>query len=168
MPEEQHSVMKPLVNPLDQSVYLKASRYAVRVLDEMSRRSQLLKQEGEVAKFDRDEIIPYLGERLGKGGFNNVYELEKINLITENDPTQIQRNHLALTKPKLAVKFLSDEALASPEEFCNGAADLLMEGMSVTSRFDLSLNVFLSISHGFSVFFLVVLITLLRPLPSFE
>jgi len=64
---------------------------------------------------------------LGKGGFNSVYELEKIQLIKENEPTQVQRNHVIATKPKLAVKFLSDEALSCPEEFCNGAADLLME-----------------------------------------
>ena len=133
MTDTEHRVMKPLVQPLDQSVYQKASRYAVRVLEEMSKRSTLLKQEGEVARFDRDEILPYLGEMLGKGGFNSVYELERINLTKENDATQAQRDHIISKKPKLAVKFLSDEALASPEEFCNGAADLLMEAKYLTA-----------------------------------
>ncbi len=122
---------------MDPAVCQKASRYAVRVFEEMSKRSKLLRNNNHVAQFDRDEILPYLGEKLGTGGFNVVFELEKIVL---DDPSEeeeednnreekrAKRKQVAYDiKTKLAVKFLSDEALESQEEFCNGAADLLME-----------------------------------------
>jgi serine/threonine protein kinase len=137
--------LKPLM--LDPAECQKAARYAVRVHEEMSKRSQLLRQEAAevVAQFDRDEIFPYLGELLGKGGFNNVYELERVKLSRDpsscdtknnnhnNPAAQEQREMVAYSKCKLAVKFLSDEAMASPEEFCNGAADLLMEAKYLTA-----------------------------------
>jgi hypothetical protein len=140
-----HEVMKPFKEPVDTMVLQKASRYAVRVLEEMSKRSTLLRPSStstkcEVAKFDRDEVIPYLGELLGKGGFNNVYELEKIVLNRSNTPNfsdstnsnDLLRKTVVLTKPKLAVK-LSDEAMMNPEDACNGSADLLMESKYLTA-----------------------------------
>jgi serine/threonine protein kinase len=39
----------------------------------------------------------------------------------------------AFCAKKLAVKFLSDDAMMVPEEFCNGAADLLMEAKYLTA-----------------------------------
>jgi serine/threonine protein kinase len=157
-PEEQR--LKPLKHPLDPEVCQKAARYALRVCEEMSKRSQLLREEDadeiNVALFERDEILPYLGELLGKGGFNNVYELEKIQLLTASGnngttsggsgaassgsaaskPGQaMQRNRVVngSHEKKLAVKFLSDDSMYSPEEFCNGAADLLMEAKYLTA-----------------------------------
>lgn len=62
-----------------------------------------------------------------------MYELEKIVLHDDGDEEystdeQARRKQVAYDiKSKFAVKFLSDEALESQEEFCNGAADLLME-----------------------------------------
>jgi len=128
-----HKVLLPLKNPLDAAVHQKAARYAVRVLDEMSKRSQLLKKEHPVAQFDRQEIIPYLGDVLGKGGFNSVYELKKIELTGAATPERSATQTLAMNPKALAVKFLSDEALTSAEEFCNGAADLLMEAKYLTA-----------------------------------
>jgi serine/threonine protein kinase len=126
--------LKPLEKPLDSAVMQKAARYAVRVFEEMSKRSTLLKEEeGEIAVFDREEVMPYLGELLGRGGFNNVYELERVKLLREDDDTELLRNHIVITKPKLAVKFLSDDALYSPEDACNGSADLLMEAKYLTA-----------------------------------
>ena len=164
---------------LDPAICQKAARYAVRVHDEMSKRSQLLRQEQNndltttttttgggdattttaatatattntvIPTFEPEEILPHLGELLGKGGFNSVYELERITLIDDNDDdndnidsinnnsnlTQQQQRRLQLQQeqPKLAVKFLSDEALGNPEDFCNGAADLLMEAKYLTA-----------------------------------
>jgi serine/threonine protein kinase len=114
---------------IDPKVCQKAARYAVHVYEEMSKRSKLLNNEDPhtVALFHKDEVIPYIGELLGKGGFNNVYELEQIKLTHECSYTQLQRQQLVSRKPNLAVKFLSDEALADPEDACNGSADLLME-----------------------------------------
>lgn len=128
----------PLKQPLDPIVCQKAAKYAVRVFDEMSKRSTLLKQsphqkDSLVALFDSEEVLPYLGELLGKGGFNSVYELERVKLHKVCSETQIQRNQILIAKPKLAVKFLSDEALLSPENACNGSADLLMEAKYLTA-----------------------------------
>jgi Protein kinase domain len=126
--------LKPLKQPLDPAVCQKAARYAVRVFEEMSKRSTLLKQqEGAVAWFDSDEIMPYLGELLGKGGFNVVYEIEKVKLLRDCPETQTKRNQVIITKPKLAIKFLSDEVLLSPEDACNGSADLFMEAKYLTA-----------------------------------
>lgn len=125
--------LKPLKRPLDPVVCQKAARYAVRVYEEMSKRSTILKEQGAVAWFDSDEVLPYLGDLLGKGGFNSVYELDLIKLTRECPTTQIQRNHIISSKPKLAVKFLSDEVLQSPEDACNGSADLLMEAKYLTA-----------------------------------
>ncbi|KAL7578287.1 hypothetical protein ACA910_012700 [Epithemia clementina (nom. ined.)] len=136
---EEHK-LKPLKQPLDPEVCQKAARYAVRVCEEMSKRSQLLVEEDpdeiNVALFERDEILPYLGEMLGKGGFNSVYELETIQLNTSGrqPPGQaMQRNRVVNGGHKLAVKFLSDDSMYNPEDFCNGAADLLMEAKYLTA-----------------------------------
>jgi serine/threonine protein kinase len=160
--------LKPLKHPLDPEVCQKAARYAVRVCEEMSKRSKLLNvvetdadadtaddETGgggggghislhQVAAFERDEILPCLGDLLGKGGFNSVYELERIDLIADSSSTsnsnskasQQQQQHrlrVANSHQKLAVKFLSDDAMYSSEEFCNGAADLLMEAKYLTA-----------------------------------
>jgi hypothetical protein len=154
---EEHSksnshALKPLKHPLDPEICQKAARYAVRVCEEMSKRSTLLREEDpdeiNVALFEREEILPYLGECLGRGGFNNVYELERIELVnpTSNSASssggsgvgmppgqKLQRHRVVSLKEKLAVKFLSDDAMYSPEEFCNGAADLLMEAKYLTA-----------------------------------
>uniref|UniRef100_A0A7S3L6M1 Protein kinase domain-containing protein n=1 Tax=Amphora coffeiformis TaxID=265554 RepID=A0A7S3L6M1_9STRA len=136
-PEENK--LKPLKHPLDPEICQKAARYAVRVCEEMSKRSTLLREEDpdelNVALFERDEILPYLGECLGKGGFNNVYELERIELSDAKLPPgqSLQRHRVLNLREKLAVKFLSDDAMYSPEEFCNGAADLLMEAKYLTA-----------------------------------
>lgn len=127
------SRLKPLKQPLDPAVCRKAERYAVRVCAEMSKRSTILKEQETVALFDSDEILPYLGELLGKGGFNNVYELEKIELVKECPSTEIQRKHIVNTKPKLAIKFLADRVLLSSKDACNGSADLLMEAKYLTA-----------------------------------
>lgn len=131
---------------MDAAVCQKASRYAVRVFEEMSKRSKLLRNNNnnnKVAQFHREEILPNLGDLLGKGGFNVVYELDKIVLHDENNTTDEQQHHVQhcktrqqvayYAKSKLAVKFLSDEALESHEEFCNGAADLFMEAKYLTA-----------------------------------
>lgn len=138
--------LKPLKHALDPEVCQKAARYAVRVCEEMSKRSKLLNvapddETGglhQVAVFERDEILPCLGDLLGKGGFNSVYELERIDLMADTTSTsskssQQHRIRVANSHQKLAVKFLSDDAMYSSEEFCNGAADLLMEAKYLTA-----------------------------------
>jgi serine/threonine protein kinase len=160
----------------------KAARYAVRVYDEMSKRSLLLANQNQnqqqpnysdesetnntsalsppqtVPLFDRDDILPRLGELLGKGGFNSVYELRtttstsattgvtslpspSLSPSSTASPTLAPLVDVRTGMPvptsfcakKLAVKFLSDDAMMVPEEFCNGAADLLMEAKYLTA-----------------------------------
>jgi serine/threonine protein kinase len=138
--------LKPLKHPLDPEVCQKAARYAIRVCEEMSKRSKILNVDPDdetgglhqVAAFERDEILPCLGDLLGKGGFNSVYELERIDLIADtsnskSSQSQQHRLRVANSHQKLAVKFLSDDAMYSSEEFCNGAADLLMEAKYLTA-----------------------------------
>mmetsp|Transcript_19615 Transcript_19615/g.40373 ORF Transcript_19615/g.40373 Transcript_19615/m.40373 type:complete len:387 (-) Transcript_19615:185-1345(-) len=120
--------------PLDLDVCQKASRYATRVCQEMTKRSSLIKdlKKDCVPYFERDEIMPYLGDKLGKGGFNSVYELEKIELDESSPVSDDQRQQRFFVKNNidqklLAVKFLNESAMANSNEFCNGAADLLLE-----------------------------------------
>lgn len=120
--------LKPLKQPLDPAVCQKAARYATRVYEEMSKRSTLLAEECDIAKFEREEVFPHLGELLGKGGFNCVYELKNSTLRDVRTG-----KNLSFDRDKLAVKFLSDDAMMIAEEFCNGAADLLMEAKYLTA-----------------------------------
>jgi len=118
---------------LDLDVCQKASRYATRVCQEMTKRSSLIRdlEVDCVPAFERDEIIPFLGDKLGKGGFNTVYELEKIDLDEHSPCNEAQRQQRVLVvrnvSKKLAVKFLNESAMGNSNEFCNGAADLLLE-----------------------------------------
>mmetsp|Transcript_205 Transcript_205/g.345 ORF Transcript_205/g.345 Transcript_205/m.345 type:complete len:388 (-) Transcript_205:474-1637(-) len=120
--------------PLDLDVCQKASRYATRVCQEMTKRSSLIKdlKVDCVPYFERDEIMPYLGDKLGKGGFNSVYELEKIELdeaapVSSDEQRKMRINVAHNLGRKLAVKFLNEGAMGNSNEFCNGAADLLLE-----------------------------------------
>lgn len=119
--------------PLDLDVCQKASRYATRVCQEMTKRSSLIKdlKVDCIPYFERDEVMPYLGEKLGKGGFNSVWELEKLELdetASCSEEQRSQRSTVALrVERKLAVKFLNESAMGNSNEFCNGAADLLLE-----------------------------------------
>jgi serine/threonine protein kinase len=124
---------------MDLDVCQKASRYATRVCQEMTKRSSLIKdlKVDCVPYFERDEIMPHLGDKLGKGGFNNVYELDKIELDESAPATEEQRHHRANVAHnlgrKLAVKFLNESAMSNSNEFCNGAADLLLEAKYLSS-----------------------------------
>lgn len=148
-------VDKPMKHPLDPQVCQKAARYAVRVYEEMSRRSTLLRKvgtdddshdpgddttcrtersyqsigNGVIAQFHRDDVMPHLGEMLGRGGFNSVYSL-KSNVVLVDAHTG---RRVVNARNELAVKFLSDDAMAIAEEFCNGAADLYMEAKYLTA-----------------------------------
>jgi len=89
-----------------------------------TKRSSLIKdlKKDCVPYFERDEIIPFLGDKLGKGGFNSVYELEKIEL-DESSPVSDDQRQQRLTILKnidrklLAVKFLNESAMANSNEF---------------------------------------------------
>lgn len=127
---EFNKSLKPLQHALDPLICQKASRYAIRVYEEMSKRSTLLNEHDKVPEIERSETLPFIGELLGRGGFNSVYELNVPKDLSSLTPDSSLHSLFANSRQsnqQLAIKFLSDAAMAAPEEFCNGAADLLME-----------------------------------------
>eukprot|EP00548_Thalassiothrix_antarctica_P006020 CAMPEP_0194131046 /NCGR_PEP_ID=MMETSP0152-20130528/1893_1 /TAXON_ID=1049557 /ORGANISM="Thalassiothrix antarctica, Strain L6-D1" /LENGTH=161 /DNA_ID=CAMNT_0038825699 /DNA_START=30 /DNA_END=515 /DNA_ORIENTATION=+ len=113
--------------------FQEASKYAIRVSKEISNYSKLVNNLEGIPLLQRDEVI--LGDLLGSGGFNNVYEVYAIELI-EGGPNaskistpaqKASRQSLAKRGGGLAVKFLNESCKKSSEDYCNVAADLLLE-----------------------------------------
>jgi serine/threonine protein kinase len=116
-----------------------ASKYAIRVSKEISSYSKLADNRDGIPLLERDEVV--LGDLLGSGGFNNVYEVHAIELLTPESGGTAQYTHLTSTPTQamsrrmlakrrdgeLAVKFLNESCKTSAEEYGNGAADLLLE-----------------------------------------
>ena len=99
-----------------------------------------------VAPFDRREILPFIGDLLGKGGFNSVFEIERIQIrdISESDDdddddvsadeqVKHKKEMIQQNITKMAIKFLSQDAYNSIEDACNGSADLYMEAQYLTA-----------------------------------
>ena len=137
----------------------RASKYAIRVCNEMTAYSKLVDNTEGIPLLEREEVI--LGDLLGSGGFNHVFEVFSIELNTQqpqsnspqsssNSPQsqtssttssttspynerlstpqqRMARQMLAKRDKPLAVKFLNDECMRNSEDYCNGAADLLLE-----------------------------------------
>jgi hypothetical protein len=129
-----------------------ASKYAIQVGKEISSYSKLADNRDEIPLLEREEVV--LGDLLGTGGFNNVYEVHAIELLDdESDNSQNQTSggqqkskqkpHSELTSTpsqisarralaklgggSLAVKFLNESCKVSSQEYANGAADLVLE-----------------------------------------
>lgn len=66
----------------------KAWKAASRSAKHMSKHSRIVNPSLEkcIPRFEREEVI--LGDFLGSGGFNDVYEVEKIKLITNLDEAE--------------------------------------------------------------------------------
>jgi len=125
----------------------RARKSASRAAKHMSKHSNIVKPDLErlVPRFDESEII--LGKLLGSGGFNNVFELERIELLL--DP--LSSNHHKKISSKLqthvrrdaakkyqetsnfAIKFLSKATIEDRDRFCTGAADLVVEAKFLAS-----------------------------------
>lgn len=110
-----------------------ATNYAIRVCNEISSYSKLADNRDGIPLLQRDEVV--LGDLLGSGGFNDVYEVHAIELV-EGGPDvdkvstpaqQASRKLLVKRDSELAVKFLNESCKKSSEDYCNGAADLLLE-----------------------------------------
>jgi serine/threonine protein kinase len=129
----------------------KAWKSASRAAKHMSKHSRIVnpRLEKHIPRFDEHEIV--VGKLLGSGGFNNVYELDAIDLI--DDPhrseharkissglQQEHRSHVAKhcyreasESSRYAIKFLSKETIQDPDRFCTGAADLVVEAKFLAS-----------------------------------
>ena len=95
-----------------------------------------------IPRFERAEVI--LGDMLGSGGFNDVYEVKRIDLVPDltrapnakKIASPLQQEHRAFVSKncfressqnsRYAVKFLSVETIEDPNRFCTGAADLVV------------------------------------------
>lgn len=95
-----------------------------------------------IPRFEREEVV--LGDVLGSGGFNDVYEVKQISLVEDLAKTKhakkisspLQNEHRAFVAKhvyressqncRYAVKFLSVETIEDPNRFCTGAADLVV------------------------------------------
>lgn len=124
----------------------KALKAAMRVERHMSKHSRISTAEAElfIPRFEPSELI--LGELLGTGGFNNVYEVSRIQLdqdsaesehakdIMESGPQQELRRQAACYQDhRFAVKFLNKKSLVDPDRYCIGAADLVLEAKFLAS-----------------------------------
>jgi serine/threonine protein kinase len=120
--------------PLTMADFEEACKYAIRVSDEISSYSKLADNREDIPLLERDEVV--LGDLLGSGGFNNVYEVHAVELIEGGPHMKVTSTPSQMTLRKiiekrgngeLAVKFLNESCKLSSEDYCNGAADLLLE-----------------------------------------
>lgn len=122
----------------------RAWKTASRAAKHMSKYSKIVNPAMEkcIPRFERNEVI--LGEMLGSGGFNDVWEIKQIDLIEDLSMAEhakkisspLQSEHRAFVAKhvirestnqcRYAVKFLSVETIEDPHRFPTGAADLVM------------------------------------------
>ena len=122
----------------------RAWKTASRAAKHMSKHSKIVNPSMEkcIPRFERDEVI--LGEMLGSGGFNDVYEVERIDLVEDLSQapnakkisSPLQQEHRAFVAKhvfressqncRYGIKFLSVETIEDPSRFCTGAADLVV------------------------------------------
>eukprot|EP00545_Synedropsis_sp_CCMP1620_P002855 CAMPEP_0119015874 /NCGR_PEP_ID=MMETSP1176-20130426/11699_1 /TAXON_ID=265551 /ORGANISM="Synedropsis recta cf, Strain CCMP1620" /LENGTH=482 /DNA_ID=CAMNT_0006969199 /DNA_START=69 /DNA_END=1517 /DNA_ORIENTATION=+ len=129
----------------------RAWKSASRAAKHMSKHSRIVnpKLEKMIPRFEEREVV--VGKLLGSGGFNNVYELDAVDLIA--DPltaeharkisSELQAEHRhhvskhcfreASNSSRYAIKFLSKDTTHDPDRFCTGAADLVVEAKFLAS-----------------------------------
>ena len=127
----------------------RAWKTASRAAKHMSKHSKIVNPQMEkcIPRFEREEVL--LGEMLGSGGFNDVYEVRRIDLISNLSHAEnakkisspLQSEHRAFVAKhvvressqncRYAIKFLSMETIEDPNRFCTGAADLVVVSYSL-------------------------------------
>ena len=129
----------------------KAWKSASRAAKHMSKHSRIVNPSLEkcIPRFERSEVI--LGDFLGSGGFNDVFEVKKIDLVQHLEDAEhakkiaspLQQEHRAFIAKhvfressqncRYAMKFLSMDTISEPGRFCTGAADLVVEAKFLAS-----------------------------------
>jgi len=127
----------------------RAWKAASRAGKHMSKHSKIVnpKLERLIPRFDHSEVI--VGKLLGSGGFNNVYELDGLQLLPDPRSSQHARkisseiqmktrlnvasNCCNEESSKFAIKFLSRDTLKDTDRYCTGAADLVVEAKFLAS-----------------------------------
>lgn len=127
----------------------KAWKSASRAAKHMSKHSRIVNPALEkcIPRFERGEVK--LGEFLGSGGFNDVYEIKRIDLVKSLEEavhakkiaSPLQQDHRAFIAKhvfressqncRYAMKFLSMDTINDPSRFCTGAADLVVVSTNV-------------------------------------
>jgi hypothetical protein len=122
----------------------RAWKTASRAAKHMSKHSKIVNPAMEkcIPRFEKQEVV--LGEMLGSGGFNDVYEVKRIDLVQDlcaspnakKIASPLQQEHRSFVSDncfrassqncRYAVKFLSVETIEDPNRFCTGAADLVV------------------------------------------
>jgi len=129
----------------------KAWKAASRSAKHMSKHSRIVNPSLEkcIPRFERSEVI--LGDFLGSGGFNDVYEIEAIEIIRNLEDAEhakkiaspLQQEHRAFVSKhvfressqncRYAMKFLSIDTICDPGRYITGAADLVVEAKFLAS-----------------------------------
>lgn len=129
----------------------RAWKTASRAAKHMSKHSKIVNPSMEkcIPRFERGEVV--LGEILGSGGFNDVCEVARIELVGDVSQAEhakkisspLQSEHRAFVAKhvfressqncRYAVKFLSVDTIEDPNRFCTGAADLVVEAKFLAS-----------------------------------
>jgi hypothetical protein len=122
----------------------RAWKSASRAAKHMSKHSRIVNPALEkcIPRFERSEVI--LGEYLGSGGFNDVFEVKRIDLVQSLEEAEhakkiaspLQTEHRAFVAKhvfressqncRYAMKFLSMDTIGDPSRYCTGAADLVV------------------------------------------
>jgi hypothetical protein len=122
----------------------RAWKTASRAAKHMSKHSKIVNPSMEkcIPRFERNEVV--LGEMLGSGGFNDVFEVKRIDLVQDLSFAQhakkisspLQSEHRSFVSKhtfressqncRYAMKFLSVDTIGDPNRFCTGAADLVV------------------------------------------
>jgi hypothetical protein len=141
--QQQHHEL-PYTSTMSEEIGKRAWKTASRAAKHMSKHSKIVNPSMEkcIPRFEHDEIV--LGEMLGSGGFNDVWEIRSINLLQDISrapnvkkiSSPLQSDHRAFVAKhvfressqncRYAVKFLSAETLEDPNRYCTGAADLVV------------------------------------------
>ena len=129
----------------------KAWKAASRSAKHMSKHSRIVNPSLEkcIPRFERSEVI--LGDFLGSGGFNDVYEIEAIEIIRNLEEAEhakkiaspLQQEHRSFVAKhvfressqncRYAMKFLSVDTICDPGRYITGAADLVVEAKFLAS-----------------------------------
>lgn len=127
-----------------QEIGKRAWKTASRAAKHMSKHSKIVNPSMEkcIPRFEHEEIK--IGEVLGSGGFNDVFEVNCIKLIgdladaehAKKISSPLQSEHRSFVSKhvfressqncRYAVKFLSTETMEDPNRYCTGAADLVI------------------------------------------
>jgi hypothetical protein len=150
----------------------RAWKTASRAAKHMSKHSKIVNPSMEkcIPRFERCEVV--LGDMLGSGGFNDVYEVKRIELVQDLTQAEhakkiaspLQSEHRSFVAKhvfressqncRYACKFLSMDTMEDPNRFCTGAADLVVvrKSQAVEDTLVIGIPPYMYVSHSCCMF----------------